>query len=74
MIEVISTLKKLKFDFIPQDGCDAFSKKYKGFILFIVIAPTGKILSSITVRNLEISLPNIPDAEWVANFDKENQN
>ena len=30
------------------------------------------LLASITVRQLEISLPNIPDEYWVIEFDREN--
>lgn len=70
--EFIQTLRELNFKHIPQKGCDAWSKVYKGFILFIVKAPNGKLLSSITVGKLEISLPNIPDEYWVIEFDREN--
>ena len=72
MKEFIQTLKELDFKYIPQEGCDAWSKMYKGFILFIVKAPNDKLLASITVRQLEISLPNIPDEYWVIEFDREN--
>ena len=72
MKEFIQTLKELDFKYIPQEGCDAWSKVYKGFILFIVKAPNGMLLANITVRQLEISLPNIPDEYWVIEFDREN--
>ena len=54
MKEFIQTLKELDFKYIPQEGCEAWSKVYKGFILFIVKAPNDKLLASITVRQLEI--------------------
>lgn len=72
MKEFIKTLNELDFKYIPQEGCDAWSKIYKGFILFIVKAPNGKLLSSITVGKLEISLPLIPDEYWIIDFDREN--
>lgn len=72
MATFIKTLKELGFKYIPQEGCDAWSKVYKRFILFIVKTPNGKLLSSITIGNTEISLPNIPDEYWVIEFDKEN--
>jgi hypothetical protein len=72
MKEFVKTLKELRFKYIPQEGCDAWSKIYNGFILFIVKAPNGKILSSITVGHIEISLPNIVDEYWVIDFDREN--
>jgi|VirMetMinimDraft_7_1064189.scaffolds.fasta_scaffold59848_2 hypothetical protein len=72
MKEFIQTLKELNFKYIPQEGCDAWSKMYKGFILFIVKAPNGKLLSSITVGKLEISLPLIQYEYWVIDFDREN--
>lgn len=65
-------LKSLKFQYNPQEGCEAWYKVYKGFVLFIVQAPNNKILSSITVGRLEISLPNIPNVDWIIEFDNEN--
>ena len=72
MKEFIETLKELDFKYIPQEGCDAWSKIYSGFILFIVKAPNNKLLACITVGKIEISLPNIPDEYWVIEFDREN--
>jgi hypothetical protein len=72
MKEFIQTLKELDFKYIPQAECDAWSKAYKGFILFIVKAPSGKLLTGITVGKLEIILPAIPDEYWVINFDRLN--
>jgi hypothetical protein len=66
------TLKKLKFKYIPQEGCDAWSKIYPGFILFIAQTPNGKLLASLTVLGLEVCLPNIPDEYWVIEFDRQN--
>jgi hypothetical protein len=54
MKEFIKTLNELNFKYIPQEGCDAWSKMYKEFILFIVKAPNDKLLSSITVGKLEM--------------------
>jgi len=67
------TMEELGFLYIPQEGCHAWSKVYKGFILFVVNAPNGKLLASITVGKLEISLPDIPDEYWIINFDSDNQ-
>jgi hypothetical protein len=72
MNQLSKILNELGFEFIPQEGCDAWSKIYNGFILFIVKAPNGKLLSSITIGCLEISLPNIPNVHWIIDFDKEN--
>ncbi len=72
MTEFTKTMKELDFKYIPQEGCDAWSKMYKGFILFIVKAPNGKLLTCITVGKLEISLPLIPDEYWVIEFDRLN--
>ncbi len=72
MNEFLQTLKELDFKYIPQHNCDAWSKKYNGFILFIVKTPDGKLLSSITIGKIEISLPLIPDEYWVIEFDSEN--
>ena len=58
---------------IEQPECDAWSKVYKGFILFIAIAPNLQILASITIGKLEISLPPIQDEYWLIKFDYENQ-
>lgn len=66
------TLKELKFKYIPQEGCDAWSKIYPGFILFIAQAPNGNLLASLTVLGLEVVLPNIPDEYWVIEFDSQN--
>lgn len=74
MEEFVKTLNELNFKYIPQHGCDAWSKVYKGFVLFIVKSPNDNLLSSITVGRLEISLPLIPNKEWVIEFDKENTN
>jgi hypothetical protein len=72
MEEFIQTLKELDFKYIPQEGVDAWSKVYKGFILYIVKAPSGKLLTGITVGKLEICLPLIPDEYWVIDFDRLN--
>ena len=63
--------QKLGFKYIPQEGCDCWSKVYNGFVLFVVLAPNGKLLASITVGKLEISLPNIESLNWIIAFDKE---
>lgn len=65
-------LQSLNFKNIPQHGVDAWSKIYNGFILFIVAAPTGVFLASITVGKVEISLPQLINDNWVSYFDKEN--
>jgi hypothetical protein len=65
-------LNELGFKYIPKNGCDAWSKVYKGFVLFIVQTPNKILLSSITVGKLEICLPNIPYIDWIINFDKLN--
>ena len=72
MKEFIQILKELGFKYIPYEGFDAWSKMYKGFILFIAKAPNNEFLASITVGKLEISLPLIPNEYWVIEFDIEN--
>lgn len=70
--ELFETMELLNFKHIPQCGVDAWSKMYKGFILFIAMSPNGKLLSSITIGRLEISIPSIPTKKWLMEFDQEN--
>ena len=72
MENLAKTLKELKFRYIPQEGCDCWSKAYKGFILFIVKLPNEKFIASVTIGQLEISIPSKIDEYWIIEFDKEN--
>lgn len=66
------TLNSLGFQYIPQHGCEAWNKVYPGFVLFIAKAANGQILASLTIGRIEISLPVIPNIDWIKEFDKEN--
>jgi hypothetical protein len=72
MKDLLKILKELEFKYIPQDGVDAWSKVYKGFILFIVKLPNEKFIASVTIGQLEISIPSKIDEYWIIEFDKEN--
>lgn len=65
-------MNELGFKYIPQEGVDAWSKIYKGFVLFILIAPNGRMLGSICIKKLEISLPIIIDKNWIIEFNNLN--
>jgi hypothetical protein len=66
-------LNQLAFKNVDQQGFQAFSKVYNGFVLFIARVPNSKHWhSSITVRSLEISLPE-PTESWLREFDTENR-
>ena len=67
MLEILS---KLEFKNINQDGLQCWSKIYKGFILFIAKVPNTEsdYLASITVKKVEISIPNYVDENWVSEF------
>jgi len=70
-----NAIEKLGFNYIPQDGFEAWSKIYDGFILFICKVPkTEKYLGSITVGTTEIAIPNYINLEWVKAFENENNN
>ena len=66
-------LKELGFKDIQQNSIAAWSKVYKGFILFVVKV-TGKeqYLASITVGKVEVSIPYFVDDCWVCEFDSQN--
>ena len=70
--ELFETMNLLNFKHIPQHGVDAWSKIYKGYVLFVAKSPNGEILLSITIGNLEISLPSLPSKQWLLEFDQEN--
>mgnify|MGYP000895494302 FL=1 len=67
-------LEKLGFKFIPQDGVEAWSKLYKGFLLFVAKVPKKHTyIACIKVLNLEIAIPGFIDNKWMYDFDKENK-
>lgn len=67
MLEILS---KLEFKNINQEGFECWSKVYKGFILFIAKVPNTEsdYLASITVKKVEISIPDYVDENWVNEF------
>jgi len=66
-------LKELGFKDIEQNRINAWSKKYKGFILFIVkITGKGQYLASVTVGKVEVTIPYFVDGCWVCEFNKQN--
>lgn len=67
MLEILS---KLEFKNISQEGFECWSKVYKGFILFIAKVPNTEsdYLASITVKKVEISIPDYVDENWVNEF------
>ena len=66
-------LKELGFKDIEQNGISAWSKVYKGFILFVVKV-TGKeqYLASVTVGKVEVSIPYSVDDNWLCEFNSQN--
>lgn len=67
------TLKELGFKNIDQNGIEAWSKVYKGFILFVVkITGKEQYLGSVTVGKVEVSIPYYVDDLWVCEFDSQN--
>jgi hypothetical protein len=68
-----NALKELGFKDIEQNGIAAWSKVYKGFILFIVkVTGKEKYLASVTVGKVEVSIPYYIDDLWVCEFDNVN--
>jgi len=65
-------LISLGFDHFKKQGSQCFKKAYSDFSLFIAEAPNGRILTSLTVGDKEINLPEIKSFEWVKEFDLEN--
>ena len=67
------TLEELSFKNIDQDGFTAWVKVYKGFLLFIAKVPgKKKYLASVTVGEVEVSIPYSVDDYWLCEFDSQN--
>lgn len=65
------TFNELNFKNIGQQGLEAWSKIYKGFILFVARENEDKpYVASLQLGNgTEISIPNAIDDYWICNFD-----
>ena len=65
---------KFKFKYIPQHGIEAWSKRYNGFILYIVKAIKDDLyIAGIKAHETEISFPGFVDEIWIRVFDEENK-
>lgn len=69
---VNAKLQAIGFKYIPQQGTQAWSKRYDGFVLFVAKNIHGKLICAIRSGKNEISIPYTIDFEWVEQFDKEN--
>lgn len=67
-----ASLQSIGFKYIPQHGTQAWSKRYDGFVLFVVKNVHGQLICQIRVGKAEVSIPLIIDFEWVRLFDVEN--
>ena len=65
-------LQSIGFKYIPQHGTQAWSKRYDGFVLFVVKDFHGQLLCAIRVGKVEVSIPFTIDLDWIQQFDVEN--
>lgn len=65
------TFNELNFKNIDQQGLEAWSKIYKGFVLFVARENEEKpYVASLQLGNgTEIAIPNTVDDYWLCNFD-----
>jgi hypothetical protein len=66
------TLKELGYEHFEDSGFPAWSKLYKGFLMFVARSEEGKYMACIKVKSIEISIPRDIDEYWICDFDSEN--
>ena len=73
MTQDLKVLQSLGFEALAEEEAkNAYSKRYRGFVLFVAKADNGTVWGSVVVNRLEICLPQIPSIDWLLEFDEEN--
>ena len=62
------------FKEVKQDGLTGYVKRYKGFTLTIAtIEGIEKFYAAITIKDVEIGLPEVITVDWLETFDEQNE-